>query len=321
MNTQPKISVSILTCNRIETLKENLDSLLQQTIIKDCEVLVVDNNSEDTTAEELKNNYPTIKHIKMSENLGCAGRNTGISAATAPIVITLDDDVFLRRDDELERIIDFFDNHPEVSILNFRVLFFDTAKLVPFNWFHPRKSDLYSYEEFETDYISEGAVAFKKEIFNTLDAYPEDFFISHEGYDLAYRALDNDIILYYSGQIEVLHKCAHEQRTTWRNAYYDTRNYIWLLVKYLPISRLIPALIYRLSTTFVFCLLRGQLIWYFRAVYDGIKGLPSQLKKRTPLSNKTFTRLSHIRRYKPSFFFKLKDFLFRTKMINEVLKK
>lgn len=311
------LTVSILTCNRKNVLSELLESLKKQTLYRQFEVIVVDNNSSDGTQEAVTERHPEVRYIRLAENIGCAGRNIGIKEATGDIVVTLDDDVFFRRNDEVERIISVFLKNKDANVINFKILFHDTFELIPFNWFHPRKFEDYSDSTFETDYISEGAVAFRKEIFDKAGYYPEDFFISHEGYDLAYRIIADNYTIIYSHEIEVLHRIAKKQRESWRNTYYDTRNYIWLLIKYYPLNLLFKQLAYRMVTTFLFSLRRGQLLWYLKALIDAAKGIPSQIKKRRVLSKHIIIRLKEIRKFEPGLAYKINNFIWKTSVLNK----
>ena len=205
------------------------------------------------------------------------------------------------------------------DVINFKILYHGTKELIPFNWFHPRPFETHSQTAFETDYISEGAAAFRKKIFATVGYYPEDFFISHEGYDLAYRLLDRKFKIIYSPDIEVYHKISRVQRESWRNSYYDTRNYIWLIIKYYPPLSACRHLLYRLCTTFLFALRRGQPHWYLLALRDAIRGLPIQLRKRQVLGTRTTAKLKEIRRYAPGLGYKIGSFIGRTAALNKRL--
>ena len=74
----------VVTYNRKEFLKENLEALINQTFNK-FDLLVIDNNSSDGTDEllnEFKNKYNNIDYIKLSENIGGAGGfNKGMKEA------------------------------------------------------------------------------------------------------------------------------------------------------------------------------------------------------------------------------------------------
>ncbi|MFC6998576.1 glycosyltransferase family 2 protein [Rufibacter roseus] len=93
-----KLSIVIPTYNRGGKIKTTLDSLKNQTFA-DFEVIVVNDGSTDDTREVLEDfrkeySYPI--QLIHQENLGRSGaRNSGFAAATAPVVVSFDDDMRL----------------------------------------------------------------------------------------------------------------------------------------------------------------------------------------------------------------------------------
>lgn len=306
-----KISIVILTCNRKEVLIELLHDLRRQSA-SDFEVLVVDNNSSDNTPQTITDQFPFVNLISLKENTGCGGRNVGIKAAKGEIIVTLDDDILLKGDDALQKLMKIFEEQ-RGDVVNFKVLDYYTKKLAAFNWYHPKKMEDFCDKEFETDYISEGAVAFKKTVFENVGYYYADYFLGHEGVDLAYRILDNNFKIIYSPDIEVLHKHVKKQRTSWRGTYYDTRNYVWLFLRHYPVRMLISNLTYRLFTTFIHSVCRRQVRWYLKAVRDAVAGVPARWKERKPLKQATIHRLNKLRADRPSAISKMRYFLKRSR--------
>ena len=102
------------------------------------------------------------------------------------------------------------------------------------NWVHHCKEEEYYDREFLTYEITEGAVAFRKKALNCSGYYPENFFLSHEGPDLAFRIFENGYRVIYWGDIRVEHLFSEEGRKPWRNYYYDTRNQFWLAARHFP---------------------------------------------------------------------------------------
>lgn len=244
------ISIVILTYNRQEVLQENLTKISRQTY-KDKEVIVVDNGDSENTRSVLRQYNKDVVYLPMQSNIACAGRNAGIKYAKGDIIVTLDDDVIFTNDSDLASIDKFFRERRDIDVLNFKIVFEDDHKIIPFNWYHPRGYRKYGDTEFETDYIGEGAVAFRKSVFGKAGYYPEEFFLAHEGPDLAYRIIDAGFTIWYSPEIAVSHKVDRRHRPGWRNSYYDTRNQIWLGVRNYPLPALIRHLSYRLVTTFL----------------------------------------------------------------------
>ncbi len=91
-------SVIICTYNRADLLRDAVKSLLtQQYPRRDYEVIVVDNNSTDSTpsvVEELKGAYPelNLRYVFEEKQGLSAARNTGAKAAVGEILAFIDDD-------------------------------------------------------------------------------------------------------------------------------------------------------------------------------------------------------------------------------------
>jgi glycosyltransferase involved in cell wall biosynthesis len=94
--TGPEISVVIPTFNRRERLALVLDGLARQTLPgQRFEALVVDDGSTDGTAEWLAHrSYPfALRPLRQSNAGPAVARNAGVQAASARVVLFLDDDV------------------------------------------------------------------------------------------------------------------------------------------------------------------------------------------------------------------------------------
>lgn len=93
------VSVVICTYNRCQSLRDTLDSLMVQEEVSwmTWEILVVDNYSEDETAQAVKDYQSRNGHLVryvFERNQGVAyARNTGVRHAKGGIVAFLDDDV------------------------------------------------------------------------------------------------------------------------------------------------------------------------------------------------------------------------------------
>ncbi|MFA7637795.1 MAG: glycosyltransferase family 2 protein [Parvibaculum sp.] len=94
MNT-PTVSVIVCAYNAQDFIRETLDSLVSQTY-RDIDILIVDDASTDGTAaicEEYAVRDSRVRIVTHPENRGLAhGRNTGIEAAHAPLILFFDAD-------------------------------------------------------------------------------------------------------------------------------------------------------------------------------------------------------------------------------------
>src|SRR5438093_13567082 len=85
------VAVIISTYNRASSLKRAIDSVQAQTV-KDLDVIVIDDGSEDDTAEVLRE-YPSCRYVKIPHSgLPALARNVGARMADAPYLAFLDSD-------------------------------------------------------------------------------------------------------------------------------------------------------------------------------------------------------------------------------------
>ncbi|OGY27923.1 MAG: hypothetical protein A2802_02615 [Candidatus Woykebacteria bacterium RIFCSPHIGHO2_01_FULL_43_29] len=109
------ISVIIPTYKRKDKLRQTLESVLNQSI-KDYEVIVVEDGSNDGTKEmvtELRDTHKNLSYFYQTNKGPAAARNQGISKAKGEIIAFTDDDCVVPRD-WLERLLAGFKKHPEV---------------------------------------------------------------------------------------------------------------------------------------------------------------------------------------------------------------
>ncbi|MCK5285789.1 MAG: glycosyltransferase [Candidatus Pacebacteria bacterium] len=110
-----KISVIIVTYNRPESVKEAIQSVLDQTF-KDFELIIIDNGVK-IPAKKIVESFrdSRIKYIQNNKNTDCAGgKNIGMKNMRGEFVAFLDDDdVWLP--DKLELQVQAFEKNPEAG--------------------------------------------------------------------------------------------------------------------------------------------------------------------------------------------------------------
>jgi GT2 family glycosyltransferase len=101
-----RASVVVPSWNGLGVLKEALPALLAQTA--DCEVIVVDNGSDDGTADVVTAAWPEAVLVRAPENMGF-GRavNLGAARATGDVVVVVNNDA-VPRPDFVERLLEPF---------------------------------------------------------------------------------------------------------------------------------------------------------------------------------------------------------------------
>jgi hypothetical protein len=291
------VAVSVLTHNRAESLAElmtHLESLA--TSIR--QVIVVDNASTDRTHVLLSENWPSATCIRTDRNVGIVARNAGVLAAATEVVVTLDDDVVGLTPEDVRYIARRFKDKPTLGALNFRVVNYYTKQLC--NWVHHRTSrDATS--AFETFEITEGAVAFRRAAFEAAGGYHPDYFISHEGPDLAFRLMNRGYSVEFDGAVTVLHKHEERARLPSRFYFYDTRNLFLLASRTMPAGYALRYLCRGLLAMGWYSVRDGHLLTFLRGVYGGLGLVRGGLATREPWTAATRETIRRIDSHRPSF--------------------
>lgn len=114
------LSVVIPTFNRVNRLKKTLESLIKQSLDKELfEIVVVDDGSNDGTADMFANFSKGLKHhiryYWQENNSAASARNMGIMEAKAPNILLMDDDILVNRD-HLKFHFDLHMKYPESKV-------------------------------------------------------------------------------------------------------------------------------------------------------------------------------------------------------------
>ncbi|BAT71130.1 glycosyl transferase, group 2 [Thermosulfidibacter takaii ABI70S6] len=121
----PLVSVVIPTYNRAQFVKRAIQSALSQDL-KNIEVIVVDDGSQDNTEEVIKNiKDDRLIYIKHEANRGVSeARNTGIKAAQGKYIAFLDSDDFWAKN-KISKQLEAFEKNPEAGLCYTSVNFID----------------------------------------------------------------------------------------------------------------------------------------------------------------------------------------------------
>lgn len=122
----PILSVIVCTYNREKYILDTLQALAGQTASEDqYEVLVIDNNSTDRTAEisaTFINDGPhrNFLYFRETRQGHTYARNRGIRESRGRYISFLDDDAVVKKD-YVEQVISFFDNHPDTGAIGGKI--------------------------------------------------------------------------------------------------------------------------------------------------------------------------------------------------------
>lgn len=205
-----KASIVILSYNRYEYLKNNVESLLSSISKREeVEIIIVDNGSEDNSRDyinELFKENKIDKGILFNQNQGISkGYNTGfaISNKDSEYIIKLDCDIVIHDKDWLEEMEGIFNLNPEIVLL---MLFQQNHPIMPYcNTIEINGQKLLSLDEI---ICGSGCFTIPRHIFNSLGFFNEDmdFTIFYDDIDYFLRLNKIKKKAYYI----LSHKCSFQ---------------------------------------------------------------------------------------------------------------
>lgn len=290
------MSVIVPNWNGRALLEECLEALRRQTL-QPAEVILVDNGSTDGSLEFVGGRYPDVRIIGFPQNHGfSAAINAGLGRAQGAYIALLNNDT--RADPRwIEASVAALESHGEFGVC--------AAKML--SYFSPDAIDAigvgciagafgYSIGAFEIDrgqYDSPrevfgacaGAAVYRREVFELVGTFDEDFFAYYEDLDWNFRARAAGVRCLYVPSAVVYHMrggSIPEERQVWRLRL-AARNRWYVIVKNLPVRLVLAALPKIVVYEALWAMLlarRGQLRPYLRGIRDAVMGLPAMLRKR-----------------------------------------
>lgn len=135
VKSYPSISGVIVNFNSGGNLIECVSALYKQKISLDS-IIIVDNASNDSSAQIAKNRFPAVELIQLKENMGLSkARNIGLRFAKSELVILLDDDVYLQFE-TLELLIKAYLSE-QAAVICPRILLYPQSNIIQCDGAHP----------------------------------------------------------------------------------------------------------------------------------------------------------------------------------------
>ncbi|WP_303317346.1 glycosyltransferase family 2 protein [Flavivirga abyssicola] len=216
-----KLSVVILNYNVRYFLELCLKSVQTATTGIDAEIIVVDNNSEDESCQMVKELFPDINLIENKTNFGFSkGNNIGVSQAKGEYICILNPDTVVAEDTFL-KLLKFSEEQEKVGIVGCKLingvgLFLPESKRnIPyvkaaFKKIFGNPEDYYAnhLQENEVggvDVLVGAFMLLKRDVYNIVGGFDEDYFMYGEDIDLSYRVYKAGYNNYYYGKSSVIH--------------------------------------------------------------------------------------------------------------------
>jgi GT2 family glycosyltransferase len=220
------VAIGIISWNTRGLLRHCLATAVAESPV---ELVVVDNGSEDGSAEMVRQEYPTVPLRVNPDNPGFgAAANQIFALTTAPSLLLLNGDTYLKSG-ALRAIGEYLDTHPRVGVLGPRLVYPDGRlqsscssfphPLIPLvkskvvtrligripllrdhvldTWSHDRPRSV--------PWVSGAALAIRREAFEAAGGFDEAFHLYFEEPDLSRRMLRRGWETHFAPVTEVVH--------------------------------------------------------------------------------------------------------------------
>jgi len=250
---EPRVSVMVLTRNRLDVLRTCVMSILGQRF-QDMELVVLDDASDmDDTAATIAREFADsrIRAFRAKVPFGVAGgRNFLMEQSRGEILVSIDDDAVFVGDHALDEAWSAFERCTETAAVAFRVtnVVHGVRRLnVPFSRRALSRQPVLAVRPSRVAYYVGAGHAVRKRFIQAHGGYRGDMIFGAEELDLAYRIIQNGYCITYEPAIEVDHfpmpsvvgEACKRQST---ELFYYMRNRAYLAYRYLPWRYAIPYL-------------------------------------------------------------------------------
>lgn len=276
----PLVTINILSYNRKDDLRNTLQKVYAQNY-KNIEVIVVDNNSSDGSAELVESKFPDVKLIRLKKNTGIAGWNEGFKVAKGEYVLVLDDDSY-PEENTLRKALAVILNDPKCGVVACSV-------------FNFRKKE-YETKSFLTAkvkaFIGCGALI-SKSLFDIVGYFSKIFFIYLHEEDFSIRVIENGYNINYVSEAVIIHNNSPEHRLInrreidYRRYYFGLRNILIFLFLYFNLFKVVMRMIKISFGRLLFGIRYHCFLTALRAIVSFLIMIPTLYKQRNVVSIQT----------------------------------
>ncbi len=211
-----KLSVVILNYNVKFFLELCLKSVEQAITSIDAEIIVVDNDSLDGSCDMVKQKFPLVRLISNQDNVGFAkANNEGVKAAKGEYICILNPDTVVA-EDTFVQLLEFAESKPDLGAIGCKLIdgsgkFLPESKRnVPVvkvalqkifgNGKNYYANHINVNEIGKVDVLVGAFMLMKKDTYNQVNGFDEDYFMYGEDIDLSYKLLHSGFHNYYYGE-------------------------------------------------------------------------------------------------------------------------
>jgi len=243
-----EISIVIVNYNGKSLLKASIGSLNKSAMIENCEIIVVDNNSNDGSVEYLKRTYKQVKIVENKENLGYSGINSALPYCRGRYILFLNNDIHVDKNC-IKKLLDAIKNDEKVGMAAPKLINYYNKKMASGGTWLSRSfyNGHFSGNDkmIEVPYLGVGMVR-KDLILKLGHIFDPDYFIYGEDVDLglSLRLMGYKVIFVPEAVIYHMHAMTTRSFEKGRTTFLMERNMLTTFFKTMPLKNIIAFLPY-----------------------------------------------------------------------------
>ena len=239
---EPFVSIIILNHNGLNDLKECFDSL-HNLNYKNYELILVDNNSQDGSADEVRKNYSDVKIIKLKKNYGFAkGNNLGIPHARGKYIVLLNMDTVVDKN-WIRELVAVAEKSKKIGIVGSKIYYYNNKTTIDFagafcNEYGvtvpigilKKDNELLNMEN-KAFFICGAALLLRRELYDKIGLFDPTYFAYYEDVDFCWRAWISSYDVIIVPKSYIYHKMSRVIKDTKRKRNLIERNKLRTLLK------------------------------------------------------------------------------------------
>jgi GT2 family glycosyltransferase len=314
--TPPKVSIIVVNWNGRNFLNDCLHCLSLQTY-PDREIILVDNNSTDSSVAFVREKFADVQIIELESNRGFTGGNlAGLKAARGEFIALVNNDT--RAEEKwLENLVRPMIEDEKVGICASKLVIDGTSAIdsagdgitsagVGFKRGLWKEKSRYVQQEPVFGACAAAAL-YRRKMLEEIEFLDDNFFLNDEDTDLNFRAQLFGWRCIYVPTAVVYHKVnASIGRLSDLAVYYHTRNLEFIWIKNMPTGLMLRfahhKAIQEIGAFCYLCLRHGKWAPFFKAKRDALKMVPRMWQKRRAIQARRRIANAHLRSLMTSMF-------------------
>jgi len=259
MDDFPLVSIIVVNYNGKHSLGTCFTSLENLDYPRDrFEVILVDNASIDGSVEYTRERFPWVRILQLDKNYGfCKPNNEGVNIARGEYVVLLNNDTAVT-EEWLSELIKGILADDKVICCASKILYYDRRDMIQgaggkitiigggfYRGYGDRNSPKYSKLEY-TGFGCGAGVLVKRDFFQNIGGFDEDYFASCEEHDLGWKSWLYGYKVLYVPTAVMYHKesATFGTKSSFQpiKVYFVTRNRLYNLIKNLEARNVMKAL-------------------------------------------------------------------------------